>query len=95
MPIDNNHTERALRVIPLGRKNWLFCWTELGAEPVGIIQSLIVTCKMQGIDPTTYLVDVLQRIASHPASNVEALTPRGWKTLFAQNPLHSELTRDG
>ena len=30
--IDTNHLERALRVIPMGRKNWLFCWTELGAR---------------------------------------------------------------
>ena len=77
---------------PLGRKNWLFCWTELGAEHVGIIQSLIVTCKMQGIDPTTYLVDVLQRIAIHPAKQVEELTPRVWKDLFAQNPLRSDVS---
>jgi transposase len=94
VPMDNNHTERALRVVPLGRKNWMFCWTELGAEHVGIIQSLIVTCKMQGIDPTTYLVDVLQRIAIHPAKRVEELTPRVWKDLFAENPLRSNLTDD-
>jgi transposase len=91
VPMDNNHTERALRVVPLGRKNWMFCWTELGAEHVGIIQSLIVTCKMQGIDPATYLIDVLQRIAIHPAKQVEELTPRVWKDLFAQNPLRSDL----
>jgi len=94
VPMDNNHTERALRVVPLGRKNWMFCWTELGAEHVGIIQSLIVTCKMQGIDPATYLVDVLQRVAIHPAKQVEELTPRVWKDLFAQNPLRSDLTHD-
>ncbi len=94
VPMDNNHTERALRVIPLGRKNWMFCWTELGAEHVGIIQSLIVTCKMQGIDPTTYLVDVLQRIAIHPAKQVAELTPRAWKNLFAEDPLRSDLTHD-
>ena len=94
VPMDNNHTERALRVVPLGRKNWMFCWTELGAEHVGIIQSLIVTCKMQGIDPATYLVDVLQRVAIHPAKQVEELTPRVWKDLFAQNPLRSDLTHE-
>jgi hypothetical protein len=58
---------------------------------VGIIQSLIVTCKMQGIDPVTYLVDVLQRVAIHPASQVKELTPRLWKDLFTQNPLRSVL----
>ena len=49
-----NHLERALRAIPMGRKNWLFCWTELGAKQVGILQSLIVTCRLHGIDPYTY-----------------------------------------
>jgi len=42
VPIDTKHLERALRVVPMGRKSWLFCWTELGAKHVGIIQSLIV-----------------------------------------------------
>ena len=59
---------------------------------VGIIQSLIVTCKLQGIDPVTYLVDVLQRVAIHPASKVEELTPRVWKDPIADNPLRSDLT---
>jgi transposase len=89
VPIDTNHLERALRVIPMGRKSWLFCWTELGAKHVGIIQSLIVTCRLHGIDPYTYLIDVLQRVSQHPASRVAELTPRLWKTLFADNPLRS------
>ncbi len=43
--MDTNHLERALRVIPMGRKNYLFCWSELGAEQLGILQSLLVTCR--------------------------------------------------
>jgi len=89
--IDTNHLERSLRPIPMGRKNWLFCWTELGAKQVGIIQSLLVTCKLQGIHPHEYLVDVLQRIDEHPASDVDALTPKLWKTRFATDRLVSEL----
>jgi transposase len=91
VPIDTNHLERALRVVPMGRKAWLFCWTELGARDVGIIQSLIVTCRLHGIDPYTYLIDVLQRVAEHPASRVTELTPRLWKQLFAANPLRSDI----
>ncbi len=91
--IDTNHLERALRPIPMGRRNWLFCWTELGAQQVGIIQSLLVTCKLHGIHPYTYLVDVLQRISQHPAKDVIALTPRLWKEQFADNPLTSDLDR--
>jgi transposase len=91
VPIDTNHLERALRVVPMGRKSWLFCWTELGAKHVGIIQSLIVTCRLHGIDPYTYLVDVLQRISEHPASRVAELTPRLWKEHFAAHPMRSEI----
>lgn len=91
VPIDTNHLERALRVIPMGRKNWLFNWTEVGAQHVGIIQSLLTTCRLHGVDPYAYLVDVLQRISLHPAREVEQLTPRRWKALFAENPLRSDL----
>ena len=94
MPLQGTHTnhiERALRPIPTGRKNWLFCWTEVGAQHVGIVQSLIATCRLQGIDPYTYLVDVLQRVGRHPAARVAELTPRQWKTRFADNPLRSDL----
>ena len=91
VPIDTNHLERALRVIPMGRKNWNFCWTELGAEHVGIMQSLLVTCRLHDIDPYDYLVDVLQRVAVHPASRVAELTPRLWKQHFAASRLYSAL----
>lgn len=91
VPIDTNHLERALRPVPMGRKNWLFCWTELGARQVGIIQSLLVTCKLHGINPHTYLVDVLQRVNQHPAKLTLELTPRVWKERFADNPLRSDL----
>ncbi len=91
VPIDSNHIERQIRPIPLGRKNWLFCWTELGAEYLGIIQSLLSTCRLQGVDPYDYLVDVLQRVATHPAKDVAQLTPRLWKEHFAANPLRSPL----
>lgn len=87
--VDTNHLERAIRPITLGRKNWLFCWTELGAEHVGIIQSLISTCKLHGVNPHVYLVDVLQRISDHPASKVDELTPRLWKEHFSETPLRS------
>jgi len=91
VPIDTNHLERALRPIPLGRKNWMFCWSEVGAEAVATLQSLIVTCRLHNIDPYDYLVDVLQRIDRHPAAEVHLLIPRSWKQRFANNPLRSDL----
>jgi len=46
VPLDTNHVERALRIIPMGRKNWLFCWNEVGAHDVGIIQTLLFPAGM-------------------------------------------------
>lgn len=92
--IDTNHVERALRVIPMGRKNYLFCWSELGAEQLGILQSLMVTCRLHDINPYTYLVDVMQRVSEHPASDVLGLTPREWKVRFADSPMRSNLSHD-
>ena len=91
LPLDTNHLERTLRVIPMGRRSWLFCWTEVGAERVGIIQSLLTTCRLHGVDPHTYLIDVLQRVGEHPASRTEELTPRVWKTMFANDPMRSDV----
>ncbi len=89
VPMDTNHLEREIRPITLGRKNWMFCWTELGAQHVGLIQSLISTCKLHDINPHTYLTDALQRVSSHPASKIEELTPRLWKERFADDPMRS------
>jgi hypothetical protein len=69
----------------------LFCWTEVGAERVGQIQSLLSTCLLHDVDPYAYLVDVLQRIGEHPQSRVAELTPREWKARFADNPMRSVL----
>ena len=91
VPLDTNHLEREIRPIALGRKNWLFCWTEVGARHAGVVQSLLATCRLQGIDAYTYLVDVLQRIDSHPAQDVRELTPRLWKERFANQPLRSDV----
>jgi transposase len=57
----------------------LFCCTEVGAKYVGIVQSLLVTCELQDVDPYDYLVDVLQRVSCHPASRVQEPTSRLWK----------------
>jgi len=69
----NNQLRRLCRVRHK-KKNWLFCWTELGAKHVGIVQSLIATCRMHDINPYDYFVDVLQRISEHPASLVHQLS---------------------
>ena len=95
VPMDTGALERGLRVIPMGKKNWLFNWTEVGAEHMGIIQSLMVSCKMQGINPSVYLTDVLQRVSLHPASKVDELTPKNWNQKYANHFLKSDLDRVG
>jgi len=85
--IDTNHLERLIRPVAQGKRNWLFCWTEVGAKHVGIIQSLLQTCRLHQIDPFTYLVDVLQRLDQHPKSGEALLTPRLWKQHFGDNPM--------
>jgi transposase len=55
------------------------------------VQSLLTTCRLHGINPSTYLIDVLQRVGEHPDERVEELTPRRWKELFADNPMRSDL----
>ncbi len=91
VPLDTNGLEREIRPIAVGRKNWLFSWTEIGAEHLGIMQSLLATCRLQDVDPYVYLVDVLQRVGSHPAKDVDLLTPKLWKRHFAENPMRSDL----
>jgi len=94
VPMDTNHLEREIRPVALGRKNWMFCWTEVGARQVGIIYSLLASCRLQGVDPYVYLVDVLQRVDTHPALALQLLTPRLWKEHFAGQPLRSDLDRN-
>ncbi|MCB8878415.1 IS66 family transposase [Acidisoma silvae] len=77
--LSNNAAERALRGIALGRRSWLFCGSNRGGQRAAAVYSLIVTCKMNGVDPHAWLTDVLGRIAAHPASRINDLLPWHWK----------------
>ena len=79
--LSNNAAERALRGIALGRKSWLFCGSDRGGHRAAAMYSLIVSCKMNGVDPQVWLADVLARIAAHPAHRVDELLPWTWKAL--------------
>ena len=81
LSIDNNAAERALRTVAVGRKNWIVFGNEHGGEAAAVMYSLIATCKEHGIDPRTYLRDVLLRIGK--VSEVKELTPYGWKAKWA------------
>jgi transposase len=76
--LTNNAAERALRGIALGRKSWLFAGSDRGGQRAAAMYSLIVTAKMNNIDPQAWLADVLARIAEHPARDIDALLPWNW-----------------
>jgi len=76
--LSNNAAERGLRGIALGRKSWLFCGSDRGGRRAAAMYSLIVTAKMNGVDPQAWLADVLSRIATHPAHRLDELLPWHW-----------------
>jgi transposase len=75
LEIDNNAAERALRAVALGRKNYLFAGSDRGGESAAAIYSLIGTAKLNGIDPESYLRNVLSRIAEHAINRIDELLP--------------------
>jgi transposase len=78
VPLDNNGSERALRRVALGRKNYLFVHDgETGASIAGLY-SLVATCEARKINPFEYLSDVLTRVQDHPTSAIDALLPGAW-----------------
>ncbi len=79
LKLDNNAAERQLRRVAVGRKNWLFAGSEEGAERGCVLYSLVASCKLHGVNPFEYLRDVLVRVGDHPARDVLALSPKGWK----------------
>jgi transposase len=77
--LTNNAAERALRGIALGRKAWLFAGSDRGGERAASVYSLIVTAKLNDVDPRAWLADVLTRISDHPASHLHELLPWNWR----------------
>ena len=82
--LTNNAAERALRGIALGRKAWLFAGSDRGGQRAAAMYSLIVTAKLNGIDPQAFLADVLARIAAYPAHAIDELLP--WNFASALRP---------
>lgn len=78
--LTNNAAERALRGVALGRKSWLIAGSERGGDRAAFMYTLIVTAKMNDIDPQAWLADVLKRLHDMPVSRVSDLLPWNWKT---------------
>lgn len=79
VPPDNNRSEAALRVVALGRKNFLFVGHEDAGDNIAGLYSLVATCEANGVNPIEYLRDVLLRISTHPANRIDDLLPDCWK----------------
>ncbi|MBS3895085.1 IS66 family transposase, partial [Serratia marcescens] len=77
---DNNIAENALRMVSLGRKNFLFFGCDLGGERGALLYSLIGTCKLNGVDPESYPRHVLEVIADWPINRISELLP--WRILL-------------
>uniref|UniRef100_UPI001F5B7F73 IS66 family transposase n=2 Tax=Sphingomonas panni TaxID=237612 RepID=UPI001F5B7F73 len=79
LEIDNNIAERALRGVAVGRRNWLFAGSRAGGERAAAIYTVIQTCKANGVDPQTYIADVIAKVAADwPASRWDELMPWNW-----------------
>jgi transposase len=75
---DNGESERALRPLSIGRKNWIFAGSQAGGDATGILLSLVQSCRVLDIDPLEYLTDVLTRIGAHNSHRVHELLPHNW-----------------
>jgi transposase len=81
--LDNNRSERALRGLAVGRKNWLFFGSDGGGKIAAIMLTLLKSAQRNDVNPFDYLTDVLTRIADYPRSNVGDLLPHRWKAARA------------
>ena len=79
IPLDNNRAENALRVIALGRKNFLFVHSEDAGKELALLYSLVVSCTRVGVNPVEYLADVLARIDKTADDGFAELLPDRWK----------------
>lgn len=91
LKIDNNHTEREMKYIAMGRRAWLFFGSDKGAKDHAIVFSVLSTCRRHGVEPWAYLTDVIQRLAEDPNCNLEELLPYNWKQKYPTED-QSEIT---
>lgn len=87
LEIDNNRSERGMRPLAIGRKNYLFVGSEFGGESAAVIYSLLATCQQHGVNPLAYLRDVLARLPNHLNSKIDELLPYNWKPMTEEASL--------
>jgi transposase len=84
LSIDNNHTERSLRGIAVGRNNWLFVGSDRGGRTMAILRSFVGSCELVKVDPFAWFQDVLSRIGEQSMQALEELLPHRWAAAQAQ-----------
>lgn len=77
LPLDNNAAERALRIVAIGRKNFLFAGHTEGAQNLAVLQSIVGTCQIHGVNPYEYISDVLVK-SQKPGITIDELLPWNW-----------------
>lgn len=79
LSIDNNASERAIRPLALGRKNWMHLGSDAGGRTAAILLSVTQSAKAVGVEPWSYARDVLDRISTQPMSRLAELLPDQWR----------------
>ncbi len=80
LAIDNNHTERSLRGIAIGRNNWVFLGSDRGGQTMAVLRSFVASCELAKVDPFAWFQDVLSRIGEHSIQQLDQLLPHRWAT---------------
>ena len=93
--LDNNHSERGLRPIAVGRKAWLFFGSDDHATAAASLFSLIASCKLHGIEPEGYLAELIRVMPVWPRERYLELAPKYWKATRARFPENALLPEYG
>jgi hypothetical protein len=91
LAIDNNRAENQLRLVTVGRKNWLFAGSLEGARRAVLLYSLVQSYKLIDVPPVAYLKDVLLRLATHPHRLIDQLPPAAGQRPSARPPADRRL----
>lgn len=83
LPLDNTRSERALRKIVVGRKNWMFYGSDVHAEAAAAIFTVIASCRLHRLDPEQYIDEVMRVLPYWPRERYLELAPKSWRTTRA------------
>jgi transposase len=87
LPMTNNHSERALRGIAVGRRAWLFFGSDDHASAAANLLSLIASCELHQLDPETYLAEIIHVLPYWPRDRYLELAPKYWAATRARIPV--------